>query len=141
MLINDIWLTRPMIGDIAATTGCHPRTVERWIRQGKMPDIVYKLLQITENGKLELIHPDWHGWPICARSGTLRTPAGETVHPGDILAIHYRKRLLAHLQTKIRSTKPPEAVAVPKQTRQSVGREVSASTNSGRSNYRQRREL
>lgn len=112
MLIDDIWLTRPMIGDIAATTCRHPRTVERWIRRGKIPDTVYKLLQITENGKLELIHESWAGWSISRRDGSLWTPAGENAHPGDILAIRYRKHLVAHLQARLRHREVTNDVTV-----------------------------
>jgi len=111
MLYKDVWLSNAMVDEIAVKTRSQPRTVQRSIKKGRIPDTPYQLLRITENGTLGAIHSDWHGWTICRKTGQLRTPNGENIHPGDIQAIPYRKHLLAHLQAELRVSREKRDLA------------------------------
>ena len=102
MLLRDVWLTRPMVGQICALTKLHRRTVERWLECGRIPETAYRLLDILQNGRIEQIHADWTGWTIDARHGHLVTPVGECIRPGQILAVPYRYHELATVRRKLR---------------------------------------
>jgi len=56
MLIRDIWITKDLVPQIAAQTCSHKRTVEKWMKNGEIPEMPYRLLELTENGKLGHIH-------------------------------------------------------------------------------------
>ncbi len=101
-MYKDVWLTTPMVEEIARLTRCHKRTVEKWIQRRKIPDTPYELLDIVQNGRLGKIHKDWRGWTICHRTGLLRSPSNEIVCQGDVQAIRYRRHLIAHLQRELR---------------------------------------
>ena len=93
MMIGDIWLTPQMIPDLSDKLGVHPKTVARWLRDRKLPKTVEMLLDITHNGNLGQIHPDWDGWHIGIKDGELVTPI---VHRGGRRS--YRNRDIFKMQ-------------------------------------------
>jgi len=105
MMYKDVWLTTPMVEEIARLTRCHKRTVEKWIERRKIPDTPYELLDVVQNGRLGKIHKGWRGWTICRRTGMLTSPSNEIIYQGEIQAIRYRRHLIAHLQRELRLAK------------------------------------
>lgn len=86
---------------LAGKTGAHRTTVARWRRTQRLPRSVALLIRLMRFGELELVHPDWRGWTLDPRSGTLYTPAGEPLKPQDLLAIHYRRAQVDTLEREL----------------------------------------
>ncbi len=74
MMIAGVWLTHQMVPDLSRDLGVHPTTVRRWLNNRALPRPVEALLDITHNGNLGRIHPDWRGWNINIKDGELVTP-------------------------------------------------------------------
>ncbi len=105
MMYKDVWLSPPMVEDISKKTRSHKRTVERWLQRRKIPETPLRLLQIIQSGHLHLIHDSWDGWRICSRTGQLWTPAGDKIHPADLLAMKYRMHQIRALRTELKESK------------------------------------
>ena len=81
---------------IARLIGCHIDTARRWKRLGKMPVAVGRYLAVRLDGELGFVDTAWRGFRLVR--GELRTPEGDTIRPGDVRAIPYRRQQLAELQ-------------------------------------------
>lgn len=97
-LIDDVWLSPPMLPALAELTGTHRTTVARWYEKRRLPKPVHLLLQLVWHGRIARIHGAWDGWAIDVRSGELVTPYGVAVTAGEILAIPYRLHELSTLR-------------------------------------------
>ena len=105
MLIGDVWISPPMVAELSERTGVHRTTVQRWLRNRKIPKATYQLLDLLQNGSIARIHRAWSGWLIDRKSGHLVAPTGLEISAGEILAIPWRYQQLAAAQCELRETK------------------------------------
>ena len=117
MQIGDVWISPPMVAQLAELLGVHRTTVRRWIRNEQLPDAIYQLLDLLHNGSIARIHDAWSGWVIDTKTGHLMAPDGLEISASEILAITYRYAQLAALQCEVRELKRRlvEKSVVPKQ--------------------------
>lgn len=78
---------------LAELAGVHVSTARRWIRTGKCPRSVARLVRVCLCGELDDIHAAWRGWRLVR--GTLYSPEGWEFSPGAV-------RSLPLLQTQVR---------------------------------------
>ena len=102
MMIGEVWMTADNIVKIAAETGRHQKTVQKWYRTKRLPFAIERLLSILMNGCLEEIHDEWSGFPIDARTGRVHLPDGKSVSAEEIMSVPYRYHELCALRVKLR---------------------------------------
>ncbi len=102
MLIGDVWISPPMVGELTEQLGVHATTVRRWLRTATIPKASYLLLELFQNGSIARIHDAWSGWVIDSKAGHLIAPDGFKISAREILAITYRYLQLAALQCEVR---------------------------------------
>ena len=64
MLIGDVWISPPMVGELTEQLGVHATTVRRWLKKATIPKASYLLLELFQNGSIARIHDAWSGWVI-----------------------------------------------------------------------------
>ena len=102
MLIGDVWISPPMVGELTEQLGVHATTVRRWLRTATIPKASYLLLELLQNGLIARIHDAWCGWVIDTKAGHLIAPDGFKISAREVLAITYRYLQLAALQCEVR---------------------------------------
>jgi hypothetical protein len=96
MFVTDEWA--------AERTGKHRTTILRWRLSGTWPPELVRLARLELEGDLALIHADWEGWRLDARSGELCAPLSRlTFKPGRLLAIPLREQHVHALQRQLDS--------------------------------------
>lgn len=95
-----------MVRDLAEKTGVHRTTVARWIAKKKLPESVYALLDLTQNGSLARIHSAWDGWKLCPHTGEILPPNdARGFTPGHLLAMQLRYQELSALRIQMTELK------------------------------------
>ncbi|HZF29682.1 MAG TPA: hypothetical protein VE907_11215 [Gammaproteobacteria bacterium] len=86
---------------LAEISGAHRTTVERWQRTQRLPRAVALLIRIMLEGELELVHPDWAGFRLDRRDGTLWTPEAWPARPADVTGIKHRMAQIGELEREL----------------------------------------
>lgn len=102
MLIDDVWISPSMVGEVSDLCGVHRTTVARWLQRRELPRLAHKVLNLVLHGRLQEIHPAWAGWSIDHKSGELVTPLGRSVTAPEILAMQLRYQHIAALEVELR---------------------------------------
>lgn len=82
--------------DAMAITGASRRTVQRWIRRGRIPPVYLKLLQRDALGTLPAPFENWR-----IVDGHLVSDAGDSLAPGDLSWITLNVRLVSELRKRL----------------------------------------
>jgi hypothetical protein len=111
-LIDGLWITPQMFGELAEITGAHRTTVRRWYDRRRLPAAVRRLIELAWEGRLERLHGAWCGFRLDVKTGELETPDGVRITPAELAALRYRYAELAELRTAARLRergRPPQA--------------------------------
>lgn len=81
--------------------GVSPDTARRWKRNGRIPALAARLVQLWCEGDLGALDRAWSGFTL--RRGQLWTPYQFAVSPGEISAIPYRFAQLSALERALRT--------------------------------------
>ncbi|MFT3905141.1 MAG: DUF3653 domain-containing protein [Steroidobacteraceae bacterium] len=84
---------------LAQLTGVTLRTAQRWKRAGAIPQRYRDSLSLTLEGDLGHLCPQWRGFRLL--KGTLMTPEGEALTPGDLRAVPIRKAQVRELERRL----------------------------------------
>lgn len=83
-----------------ALAGVHKTTFYRWLDgRARVPLAVLALLRVHAAQRLPSMGKEWDGWRFVG--GQLYTPANESVSPGEILAMPYRRALIREQEKQI----------------------------------------
>jgi len=89
--------------ELARLTGAHPATARRWVRLGRVPEPVRRLLSMLRRDDLGAYARAWRGWRVISSDGThghprgdfLVSPEGTYYSPGDV-RVSRMEHVLAH---------------------------------------------
>lgn len=85
--------------DARAITGRSRRTIQRWIRQGRVLDPA--ALAALQRYAFGILPPPWESWRICPHTGALVDPDGRTHSQADIRGAHINAQLVAALRGRV----------------------------------------
>jgi hypothetical protein len=88
---------------IAELSGVSIKTARRWKKNGHVPALAKRLIEITSSADLGHLEKAWKGFRIA--DGLLWTPERQKVSPGDIRAIQYRAEQLREYELELRRPK------------------------------------
>lgn len=82
---------------LALLTHTTEQTARRWIKQDRAPRLVLRWLELTIDGDLAGIRPEWDGWTM-RNDGRLHSPDGPSFTPQELTAYGLNMQLLRELQ-------------------------------------------